>query len=232
MKYLYFFLCILITFLFAACNKEEELNFDSDAKLSFSTDSILFDTVFTSIGSTTRRLKIYNKNPNAIVINNIKLSGGNSSSFSLNINGIATSELDLIKINGNDSINVFVKININPTTENLPFIVQDSIILFFNGNKERIPLVAYGQNANFIMNKSITNSITWDSKLPYIIYQSVSIEEDVNLTIASGSRIYFHNNATMNVKGTLSANGTKNELITFASDRLEQIYYPVINLGI
>src|SRR5690606_16620337 len=98
---------------------------------------------------------------NAILINNIQLGGGNESAFSLNINGQAASNLDLIKINGNDSVNIFVKININPTTENLPFIVQDSILIFFNGNKERIPLSAYGQNANFIMNESISNHTTW-----------------------------------------------------------------------
>ncbi len=224
MKHLKFLLLILISILFAACNKDEELDFETNAKLSFSTDSILFDTLFTAIGSTTRRLKIYNKNPNAILINTIKLSGGNSSAFSLNINGQAESTLDLIKINGNDSINVFVKININPSTENLPFIVQDSILLYFNGIKERIPLVAYGQNANFIVNKSITENTTWNSKLPYIIYQSVSIEEGVNLTIAPGTRLFFHSNATMNVKGTLTANGTKKDSITFTSDRLEKIY--------
>jgi hypothetical protein len=215
---------ILIAFLFAACNKDEEFNFETDAKLSFSTDSILFDTVFTSVGSTTRRLKIYNKNPTAILINNIKLSGGNESAFSLNINGQATSALETIKINGNDSINVFVKVNINPTNVNLPFIVQDSILLQFNGNRERIPLLAYGQNANFITNQLITTNTTWNSKLPYIIYQSVTVEENANLTIAPGTRLLFHSNATMNVKGTLTANGTKKDSISFMSDRLEKIY--------
>lgn len=215
---------ILIAFLFAACNKDEELNFETDSKLSFSTDSILFDTVFTSIGSTTRRLKIYNKNPNAIIINSIQLSGGNASAFSLNINGQATAALDFIKINGNDSINVFVKVNINPTNVNLPFIVQDSILLQFNGNKERIPLIAYGQNANFITNQTISTNTTWNSKLPYIVYQSVTVSEQANLTIAPGTRILFHSNATMNVKGTLTANGTKKDNILMMSDRLEKIY--------
>ncbi len=217
-------LFILFAITFAACNKDDELDVETNSKLTFSTDSVLFDTVFTSIGSTTRRLKIYNKNPNAILINNIKLSGGNSSAFSLNINGQAASSLDLIKINGNDSVNIFVKININPTTENLPFIVQDSILLFFNGNKERIPLVAYGQNANFIINQNISENTTWDSKLPYIIYQSVSVDENVNLIISPGTRILFHRNATMNIKGTLTANGTIKDSILFASDRLEQNY--------
>ncbi|RZJ19846.1 MAG: hypothetical protein EON51_16535, partial [Acinetobacter sp.] len=176
----------MTTLLFAACNKDEDITFDVDAKIAFSTDSVLFDTVFTAIGSSTRRLKIYNPNSKAIIINSIKLSGGNTSAYSLNINGFATTETSELKINGNDSINVFVKVNINPTLQNLPFIVEDSILFAFNGKKQNIPLV--------------------------------------NLTIAAGTRILFHGNATMSIKGTLTAIGTKSDTILFASDRLEQLY--------
>ncbi len=214
----------LITFLFAACNKDEDITADMNAKISFSADSILFDTVFTSIGSTSRRLKIYNRNPKAIQISHIKLSGGSNSPFSLNINGQAATEADLIKLNGNDSLNIFVKVGINPTAQDLPFIVQDSILFYFNGKKQHIPLVAYGQNAIFVTNGSIKQNTLWNSKLPYIIYKSVSVEENVNLTIAPGTRILFHSNATMNIKGTLTANGTKKDSILFASDRLEKMY--------
>ncbi|WP_082435175.1 right-handed parallel beta-helix repeat-containing protein [Pedobacter sp. Hv1] len=217
------FICLIALF-FAACNKDEDITADMNAKISFSTDSILFDTVFTSIGSTSRRLKIYNRNPKAINISHIKLSGGSTSPFSLNINGQAVTEADLIKLNGNDSINVFVKVSINPTTQNLPFIVQDSILLYYNGNKQSIPLVAYGQNAIFVNGVSIKENTVWDSKLPYLIYKSVSIEENASLTIEPGTKVLFHSNATMSVKGTLIANGTKKDSVLFASDRLEKMY--------
>ena len=80
-------LSILITFL-AACNKDEDLTFDPAAKLNFSTDSLLFDTVFTSIGSTVRRLKIFNYNEKAINIEELKIAGGSASPFIINVNGI------------------------------------------------------------------------------------------------------------------------------------------------
>jgi hypothetical protein len=218
------FLSIISSLFFAACNKDEDITFDVDAKIAFSTDSVLFDTVFTAIGSSSRRLKIYNPNSKAIIINSIKLSGGNASAFSLNINGIATAETTELKINGNDSINVFVKVNINPSLQNLPFIVEDSILFSFNGKKQNIPLVAYGQNANFINSSTIQANTLWNSKLPYIIYKSVTVGKDANLTIAPGTRILFHGNATMSIKGTLTAIGTKIDTILFASDRLEKLY--------
>lgn len=217
-------LYLLMSFLFIACNKEEDITVDMGARLSFAMDSVLFDTVFTSVGSANRRLKIYNHNPKAIHLSHIKLGGGSDSPFSLNINGQATDESTMIKLNGKDSINIFVKVNINPNQQNLPFIVQDSILFFYNGNKKTVTLVAYGQNANFITNGSIKTNTTWNSKMPYLIYNALSIEEGANLTIAAGSKVLFHSNATMNVKGTLNVEGTKTAGVLFASDRLEKIY--------
>jgi hypothetical protein len=217
-------LFVCISLLFAACEKDEDITGDINAKLSFSLDSVLFDTVFTSIGSTSRRLKIYNPNEKAILISQIKLIGGNSSAYSLNINGLPASETSLLKLNGNDSMNVFIKVNINPSNEKLPFIVQDSIEFLYNGTKKSIPLVAYGQNANFVTNASIKNNTTWDNNLPYLIYKSVTIEEGATLTIAHGNKVLFHSSATMSIKGTLNVLGTKADSVLFASDRLEDIY--------
>ncbi len=219
-----FFLAFLVCLLFNACNKDEELTFDPKIKLSLSVDNILFDTVFTSIGSTSRRLKIKNPNANAININTIKLVGGNSSAFSLNINGNASSEVANLMLNGKDSISVFIKVNINPSSVNLPFIVQDSILIEYNGNKQRIPLIAYGQNAVFLNNVTLTGNVTWNSPLPYIVYKSVTVAENAVLTLPAGAKVFFHNNASLHVKGTLIANGTKADSIVFTSDRLEQVY--------
>ena len=217
-------LLFAISLLFASCEKDEDITNEVNAKLSFSMDSVLFDTVFTSIGSTSRRLKVYNPNEKAILISQIKLKGGNSSAYSLNINGLAAAETSLIKLNGKDSMNVFIKVNINPTNQKLPFIVKDSVEFQFNGTKKSIPLVAYGQNANFITNGSIKSNTTWDNKLPYLIYKSITVEEGATLTIAPGSKILFHSNATMSIKGTLNVSGTKADSVLFASDRLEDIY--------
>ncbi|RYF25051.1 MAG: hypothetical protein EOO42_04570 [Flavobacteriales bacterium] len=217
-------LSLILTAFFASCSKDEEVNVDLNAVLNFSKDSVLFDTVFTSVGSTNRRLKIFNGNEKAININNVRLAGGATSAFSLNINGIASTETSNLKINGTDSINLFVKVNINPTNENLPFIVQDSILFYYNGKKQSIPLVAYGQNAIFVNGETIKENTVWDSRLPYIVYKSVTVAKDAQLTINAGTRILFHGNSTMSIKGTLIANGTKKDSIVFASDRLEKMY--------
>ena len=60
------FLVTVISLMFS-CRKDE-INTDTSVTLSFSADTILFDTVFATFGSTTKRLKIYNPNSNPINI--------------------------------------------------------------------------------------------------------------------------------------------------------------------
>ncbi len=214
------FICLT----FFACEKEEDFLFDPKAELSYSVDSIFFDTLFTSVGSTSRRIKIYNPHPKAILINEIKLFGLVNSPYSININGKAAPSDKLIKINGRDSINIFVKVQINPNQAQLPFLIQDSLQIFYGEKKKTIPLLAYGQNANFIQNGLIQQNTTFDSKLPYVIYKSLTVAEGAELQIKAGVKMLFHSNATLHVKGKLNAIGTLQDSILFASDRLESMY--------
>lgn len=223
MKKLLYFLMVIILFA-TACSKTEVLDTSPNTRLNFSTDSVLFDTVFTERGTVTRILKIFNYNANSININNIRLAGGNSSDFSININGLNANQAQNIRIKGNDSIYVFIRASINPNNQEKPFIVEDSIICNFNGNRVKIPLIAYGQNAVYLNNTEISTLTTFTKSKPYIIYNQLKVNKNAILNIAAGARIYFHKDAKLLVYGTLAANGTLQDSITFASDRLERIY--------
>lgn len=63
---------VLLSSMFYSCRKDD-FTTDSGAKLSFSTDTLLFDTVFTTMSSTTKRIKVYNKNSDNIIISDIRL---------------------------------------------------------------------------------------------------------------------------------------------------------------
>lgn len=206
------------------CRKEDKFTDSPNAKLSFPADSILFDTLFTSIGSTTQQLRVFNYNKNAVRISEIKLGGGTASPFQININGLAANALENIELRGNDSLNIFVKVTINPTAANLPFVVNDSITFLTNGNKQAVHLQAFGQNAHILKSAVILQNTTWDNKLPYVIYNSIRVNGGTTLTIPAGARVYFHKDSKMQVDGTLIVNGTLTDSVVFASDRLERIY--------
>ncbi|TAF94638.1 MAG: hypothetical protein EAZ47_03885, partial [Bacteroidetes bacterium] len=103
---------VLVLFIYA-CSKQGVIT-STDAALFTSTDSLHFDTVFTTQGSVTGRFKIFNPNTQALVLSNVQLAGGNASSFSINVNGFNGPTVQNISIAAGDSAYVFAVVRINP----------------------------------------------------------------------------------------------------------------------
>lgn len=206
MRLIVSFLAVCILAL-SACRKNDEITTSKNASLSFSIDTLLFDTVFTAVGSVNKRIKVYNDNQKAVNISNIKLGGGTNSFFSLIINGVATNEKSNIQIGAKDSISIYVKATINPSSMNQPFIVEDSLLFNTNGNAQSVALIAYGQNAVFVNSETISANTTWAADVPYIVNKSVTVAEGVTLNISAGTKVYFHGSSVMNVRGSLRVNG-------------------------
>ncbi len=215
----------IITILFS-CNKDEIIT-SPDAKLNFSTDTVMFDTVFTTIGSTTKQFKIYNKNNSKINISSIRLANGDNSNFRINVNGTSDKYFTDIEIPSKDSLFVFVEVNVDPNGGNSPMIIHDSIVFITNGNTQDIDLVAFGQDAHLITGQIIpvnANDTVWTNDKPYLIYNSMLVDSLKTLTIEAGAKLYFHKNSNLLVKGTLIVNGTLDEPVVFQGDRLEDLY--------
>ncbi|MFN0275465.1 MAG: choice-of-anchor Q domain-containing protein [Chitinophagales bacterium] len=208
------------------CRKENF--FDGiDAKLRFSTDTLHFDTIFTTIGSATRSFKIYNPYNQAILISSIQLAGGESSIFRMNVDGIPANELFDVEIPANDSLYVFVEVTINPNDASLPYVVEDSIFFTTNGNLQKVILDSWGQNANFIDNVIVTGTEVWTNELPYVIYNFFGVDTLSTLTIMEGCKIYVHGDAQFVVLGTLEVLGTADSNVIFQADRTEDFYKDV-----
>src|SRR5689334_11046803 len=133
----------LLPLLFLLACKKESFTGSRNALLS-TTDTLHFDTVFASAGSTTQAIKIFNPHNKGIHISSVQLAGGTASPFHINVNGQPGPTVTQVDIGPDDSAYVFVSVTINPTAANLPFIVRDSIELLYNGNKQFIQLDAYG----------------------------------------------------------------------------------------
>jgi hypothetical protein len=182
------FLFLLSAIIFS-CKKESFIT-SPQAKLSTSADTLKYDTVFTSVGSVTQSFKIFNDNNQKLRLSQVKLSGGASSAFKINVDGTAATEADNIEINANDSIYVFVQVNVNPNASNLPFLLRDSILISYNGNQKFVQLQAYGQNAIFLNTVKLTGNVTWNKTLPYVILGGILIDSNAKLTVQEGTRIY------------------------------------------
>lgn len=195
----------------------------TDVKLLFSVDTVMFDTVFTTIGSTTQHLKIYNPYEQKVLISSIKLAKGEISSFRLNINGISSNEVKNLEIAPHDSLYIFVEVTVDPSGQNLPLVVKDSIEFVTNSNQQDVDLVAWGQDFKLIKREILKNTI-WTSEKPYLVYNYAYVDSNATLTINPGTKIYFHKDAGLYVKGKVVAKGTVENPISFQGDRLESVY--------
>src|SRR6185436_8741653 len=219
------FISISVIILFNACNKESFIT-SPDAQVTLSDEELKFDTVFTTTGSITQSFKIINENDQKLRLSSIKLMGGNSSYFKINADGFIGPEVSNIEIEANDSVYVFVSVSINQSAANIPFIVEDSIQISYNGTNRQVNLEAWGQNAHFYRDKEITTNEIWNNDLPYVILGSLTIDPNKKLTINKGCRIYVHADAPIIVDGTLEVNGAKDTVnrVYFRGDRLDEPY--------
>lgn len=219
------FLLITAVLSLTAC-KKDEFNTDPGFELGFSNDTVIFDTVFTTIGSVTRQLVIRNSGSNPISISKITLARGVSSPFRINIDGFATEEYENLEIGANDSAYIFVKVTIDPNNINTPFIESDSIVFITNGNAQNVKLVAWGQDAYFHLNEVLSGDITFPVDKPHVIYGTLTAKKDCNLTLAAGTMMYFHNGSSLEILSgaSLKVAGTLELPVTFTDDRLEEYY--------
>ena len=141
-KHLYIISLLVIIF---SC-KKEDIAFSGD--LNFSNDTVIFDTVFASVGSITKTLTIYN-NKDYNIITNIQLNGSSAANFRINVDGISESAHENILIPSNDSIFIFVEVTIDPSSNNLPYILTDSIVFYSENYTQSVKLIAWGQDAHF-----------------------------------------------------------------------------------
>lgn len=202
----------------------------STSNLSFSQDTVIFDTIFTTIGSVTKRFKIYNNDSKTLKIDQITLAGGSNSNFIINVDGSPGTHFSNLELESKDSLFVFVEVTIDPNNGTTPMVVEDQVIFTTNGSEQSVELVAWGQDAYFhysYISEGIfdLNEGIWPNDKPHVIYGAAIVDEDKTLEIQAGTEIYLHKNALLyNYKGTLNINGTLGNEVTLQGDRLEAFY--------
>jgi hypothetical protein len=227
----FFLLASLITvgIFSSSCKKDQ---FISKGQLSFSVDTLIFDTVFTTIGSTTQQFKIYNPDKKkGVKIEEIELVGGSSSPFRINIDGLKGTYHSGINLEANDSLFVFVEVTLAVNNQSLPLIIEDSIRFRTNGKDQYVNLAVWGQDAYFHYKDVISpvaNDTTWANDKPHVIYNYAAVDSAKTLNIPAGTRIHLHKNSLLYVyKGSLNVNGSYENEVVFEGDRLESFYKDV-----
>jgi hypothetical protein len=238
---------ISIGLFISSCGKESIFS-GENVDLSFSVDTLRFDTVFTTQGSATRFVKVFNQEDETIILDKIYMQDGANSFFRLNVDGTPTEEAEQIEIKANDSIYVFVEVTIDPDLpiSASPFVIEDYLTIEYRDQQESLLFEAWGQNANYITGRDAAGDVNprllscnlgqviFDDPKPYIIHGQLIIDS-CEIVIPEGTQIYVHGGFIFNEgsvfndgiivclkNGRIISQGTAENPVVFQGDRLEE----------
>lgn len=231
MRYLYGLALLCGILFWSSCRNDFEAE-PSTGMLEFSRDTVYLDTVFSNIGSSTFRLKVFNRSNDDINIPTVRLAQGAASNYRLNVDGLAGREFENIRILAKDSIFVFIETtaDINELPGNDPnFLYTDQIVFDAGANEQKVELVTLIQDAVFLfperfqngMTETLNlgmdsdgediliegfflddNELTFTNDLPYVIYGFAAVPPGRCLTVEPGARIHFHADSGIIVANT------------------------------
>jgi hypothetical protein len=244
------FIVVVTSIFYIGCH-EEDIFAAPTENISFSVDTLRFDTVFTSLGSATRSVRLINNSDDNISLASIRFESNELSKFRMNVDGLPGEQFQNIEIRGNDSLYIFVEVTIDPEDplSSSPFIIEDAIVIEGGNISQKIVLEAWGQNANYIPSRfnagglvrltCNNEELVWDDPKPYVVYGILFIDS-CDIIMPSGTQIYVHGGLAnfdgviandgalfFQESGRLITNGTVDEPVVFQGDRLEQSFSDV-----
>jgi hypothetical protein len=195
-----------------------------NSSIQFNRDTLKFDTIVAQIGSPTyKSLRLKNKSNQNTEHISLSLAGGDNSYFSININGEPGPIIESLSLRGNDSLFIFAKVK---KTDDLPFPngiheISDNIIVKSGDYAKTVIITCYLINAE--VKTGEIKEFTWGQNQHILIENDALVPENHTLKIEPGCTIYFNNEATLTVEGSLHAKGNCDNPITFRSYRLDNL---------
>jgi hypothetical protein len=207
--------------LISSCRNDFEFE-QSTGSLEFSQDTIYLDTIFSTIGSSTRTFKVYNRSSDDIIIPRVALAQGDESNYRLSVNGVPGKVFENVELLAKDSMYVFIEttVDIIDFTSQTQFLYEDTIEFDSGANLQKVELVTLIKDAIFLFpaldaegrvsvipigppdddgnRAGIEGFVLNDFQLrftnekPYVIYGFMFVPNNKTLVVDPGARLHFH----------------------------------------
>ena len=210
---------ITLAALLALTGCETHVSTDPSLQLSFSQDTLRFDTIFTQLKSTTLTLKIRNLNKEALCISSVNLRDGDY--FRINLDGeTAVDKMQNITLYGKDSLYLFVTCLPERQNAATPLLIEDAILFSVNEQLQTVWLEAYGQDARICYKDTVLQDTVLTAELPYLIRDTLIFAG--NVTVPAGTEFYLHDHAALFFLGNVTMQGTLEQPVRIRGDRLDR----------
>ncbi|MDR1373331.1 MAG: hypothetical protein LBJ17_09515 [Dysgonamonadaceae bacterium] len=207
-----------------ACGDDTEKYSHNPAHLlTFSTDTLSFDTLLTAVNSPVKAFRAYNRNSSPLLISSVSLEQGDNSPFKINVDGFAGKNITNTEIRAGDSIYIMVNIFPDDLGQTTPTRIRDNIVFITNGVSQKIVLDGWGQDVFHSREIIISTDSTLSAAKPYLVTDSIYVAEGATLTVTEGTVFYMRNNAQIIVNGTLKTQGTIDHPVTIRGSRTDHL---------
>ena len=221
---------ILGVVVWSSCEDDDDFTTSPSNLLTFSTDSVKVDTTFSQVPTPTQTMWVYNRSGKGLRCTSVRLAKGNQTGFRVNVDGfyLGASEgfqVGDVEIRNKDSIRVFVELTapLNQREE-IVRIDDDLVFTLESGVQQKVHLRSWSLDADMWYNEHVTANKVIDQKKPIVIYGGLTVGEGVTLTINAGTTLYFHNDAGLDVYGTLKINGSADKNVVLRGDRIDHMF--------
>ena len=228
MKHIHYYIILPLLFsLMAACSDYESFSDSPGLRLTFSTDTVAFDTIISTIPSSTKTLYAYNRNSDGLRISTIQLEKGETSYFRVNVNGryLVDGIWNDFEVLGDDSLIIRVEMTPPETHSTEPLYFTDRLhFLLENGQQQTVLLSGGSLDAYIQKGMNIESDMTLLTDKPYVIYDSLSVQKGATLTLLAGTTLMFHDKAALRVYGRLDVQGTIEQPVVLRGDRMDHMF--------
>lgn len=229
-KYYHYILSAMACWLLAACVSDDSFSTSQSNVLTFSADTLSLDTTFSNVPTPMYSMWVYNHSGDGIRCSSVSLQSGNQTGFRVNVDGTYLGETTGyqthdVEIRKGDSLRVFVELTSPQQGTENPRLVEDNLVFTLeSGRQQKVNLKAYSWDALLYNNVRIQTDSTLQSAKPIVVYGGLRVDSAATLTIAAGTALYFHEDAGMDVYGTLHAKGEAGKEVVLRGDRLDHMF--------
>ena len=214
----------------AACTDDDAFSTSPNRRLTFSTDTVRLDTVFSRVPTATRTFWVYNRSGSGLRLASVRLESGNQTGYRVNVDGTSLGaasgfQAADLEVRDKDSIRVFVELTSALNGKDTPQKVEDNLVFTLeSGVEQKVCLSALSWDADVVRSLTLSRDTTFTSGKPVIVYGGITVPEGTTLTLAPGVTLYFHADAGLQVDGQLRIEGTPQQNVTLRGDRLDRMF--------
>ena len=227
MMKLKFLILSFLALMVVACSDYESFSDNPNYRLEFSQDTVAFDTLVSTIPSSTKTLYAFNNNGNGMRISTIRLEGGASSKFRVNVDGrfLADGAWHDFEVLKHDSLIIRIEMTPPEVGTNEPLYFEDKLhFVLENGVQQTVVLSGGSVDAYIKKGLIIESDETLLTDKAYVIYDSLVVKKGATLTLVEGTKLMFHDKAALHVYGKLLVQGSLEKPVILRGDRMDHMF--------